>query len=194
MGSNLQPPITSRTSIQLSHQGWHLNPYPAEPGYTLCKQCRSRSVGFWRSNWSGSALFTIKYVNLYQKPWSRNLIGWKLEMGVASLIYSAGQGLRAKFLKLTFLFIIWVWLWLTSLTGSTTEGKTIILLPVSIAGEWVPIALVTTWKYRKWKFEYKYLLWYNEVNAWFVYSLVLHIWCVTWEKGPYAICKQWRSR
>ena len=32
----------------------------------LCKQCRSRSVGFWRSNWSGSALFVIQYVNLYQ--------------------------------------------------------------------------------------------------------------------------------
>ena len=27
-----------------------LNPCPAEPGYTrLCKQCRSRSVGFWRN-------------------------------------------------------------------------------------------------------------------------------------------------
>ena len=27
-----------------------VNPCPAEPGYTcLCKQCRSRSVGFWRS-------------------------------------------------------------------------------------------------------------------------------------------------
>ena len=27
-----------------------LNPCPAEPGYILfCKQCRSRSVGFWRS-------------------------------------------------------------------------------------------------------------------------------------------------
>ena len=36
------------------------------------------------ANWSGSALFAIQYVNLYQKPWSRNLIGWKLEMGVAS--------------------------------------------------------------------------------------------------------------
>ena len=38
------------------------------------------------ANWSGSALFAIKYVNLYQQPWSSNLIGWKLEMGVASQI------------------------------------------------------------------------------------------------------------
>ena len=34
--------------------------------------------------WSGSALFNIKYVNFYQKPISSNLIGWKLEVGVAS--------------------------------------------------------------------------------------------------------------
>ena len=38
------------------------------------------------ANWSGSALFVIKYryVNFYQKPRSSYLIGWKLEVGVAS--------------------------------------------------------------------------------------------------------------
>ena len=36
------------------------------------------------ANWSGSALFVIKYVNFYQKLGSSNLIGWKLEVGVAS--------------------------------------------------------------------------------------------------------------
>ena len=36
------------------------------------------------ANWSGPALFVIKYVNFYQKPGSSNLIGWKLEVGVAS--------------------------------------------------------------------------------------------------------------
>ena len=36
------------------------------------------------SNWSGSALFDIQYVNLYQQPGSNNLIGWKLEVGMAS--------------------------------------------------------------------------------------------------------------
>ena len=36
------------------------------------------------ANWSGSALFVIKYVNFYQKHGSSNLIGWKLEVGVAS--------------------------------------------------------------------------------------------------------------
>ena len=36
------------------------------------------------ANWSGSALFVIKYVNFYQKPRSSNLTGWKLEVGMAS--------------------------------------------------------------------------------------------------------------
>ena len=36
------------------------------------------------ANWYGSALFVIKYVNLYQHLGSSNLIGWKSEMGVAS--------------------------------------------------------------------------------------------------------------
>ena len=37
------------------------------------------------ANWSGSALFVIKYVNFYKKiKRSSNLIGWKLENGVAS--------------------------------------------------------------------------------------------------------------
>ena len=34
------------------------------------------------ANWSGSALFVIKYANLYQQPGSSYMIGWKL--GVAS--------------------------------------------------------------------------------------------------------------
>ena len=36
------------------------------------------------TNWSGSALFVIKYVNFYQKLGLSNLIGWKLEVGMAS--------------------------------------------------------------------------------------------------------------
>ena len=36
-------------------------------------------------NWSGSALFVIKYVNFYQKLGLSNLMpGWKLEVGMAS--------------------------------------------------------------------------------------------------------------
>ena len=49
------------------------------------------------ANWSGSALFVIKYVKFYQKPWSCNLIGWKIEVGVASLSNSAMQWLSRYF-------------------------------------------------------------------------------------------------
>ena len=44
------------------------------------------------ANWSGSALFAIKYVNLYQQSGSSNLISWKLEMGVASKSNQHGKG------------------------------------------------------------------------------------------------------
>ena len=76
-----------RISKASRHEVWmfaqvskFINPSLAEQNMPcLSKQCRSRSVG-----WSGSALFVIKYVNFYQKPRSSNLIGWKLEVGVAS--------------------------------------------------------------------------------------------------------------
>ena len=32
------------------------------------------------ANWSGSTLFVIQYVNLYQQSGSSNLIGWQLEV------------------------------------------------------------------------------------------------------------------
>ena len=36
------------------------------------------------TNWSGSALFAIKYMNLKQQSESSNMTGWKIEVGVAS--------------------------------------------------------------------------------------------------------------
>ena len=44
------------------------------------------------ANWSESALFVIKYVNFYQKPESSNLIGWKLEVGMASQFIQHDKG------------------------------------------------------------------------------------------------------
>ena len=44
------------------------------------------------ANWSGSAVVVIKYVNFYQKPGSSNLIGWKLEVGVASYFNQHEKG------------------------------------------------------------------------------------------------------
>ena len=46
------------------------------------------------ANWSGSALFAIQYVNLYQQSGSRNLIGWQLQVGMVS--YLAWRGLTLK--------------------------------------------------------------------------------------------------
>ena len=45
----------------------------------LCKQFRSRSFGFFRS-----ALLVIQYVNFCPQSGLSNLIGWKLEVGMAS--------------------------------------------------------------------------------------------------------------
>ena len=64
----------------------------------LCKQCRTRSVGFWRANWSGSALFVIKYANLYQQLGSSNLIGWKVEVGVVSKFIQHDKGYMCSIL------------------------------------------------------------------------------------------------
>ena len=47
-----------------------LNPtYPAFANSVDPDQLASKEA-----NWSGSALFAIQYVNLYQQPWSSNLI------------------------------------------------------------------------------------------------------------------------
>ena len=40
------------------------------------------NIWYEEANWSGSALFAVEYVNLYQQSGSSNLIGWKLEMGI----------------------------------------------------------------------------------------------------------------
>ena len=41
-----------------------LNPCPAESGYTLPLQTVQIQISSEEANWSGSALFAIKYVNL----------------------------------------------------------------------------------------------------------------------------------
>ena len=57
----------------------------------LANSVDADQLGSEEANWSGSALFAIQNVTLYQQSELSNLIGWKLEMGMA--IYSAGQGL-----------------------------------------------------------------------------------------------------
>ena len=62
-----------------------INPSPAEPALpAFANSVDPDQLASEEANWSGSALFVIKYVTLYQQPRSSNLIGWKLEVGVAS--------------------------------------------------------------------------------------------------------------
>ena len=44
------------------------------------------------ANWSGSALFAIKNMNLYQQSGSSNPIGWKLKLGLASSFSQQDNG------------------------------------------------------------------------------------------------------
>ena len=53
-----------------------LNPCPAEPGSSaFANSVDPDRLASKEANWSGSALFAIKYVNLYQQSGSGNLIG-----------------------------------------------------------------------------------------------------------------------
>ena len=54
-----------------------LNPSPSEPGYVLsfANSVDPDQLASEEANWSGSALFAIKYVNLYQQSGSSNPIG-----------------------------------------------------------------------------------------------------------------------
>ena len=66
----------------------NVNPCPAEPGYTMypafANSVDPDQLASEEANWSGSALFVIKYLNLYEQLRSSNLIGWKLEVSVSS--------------------------------------------------------------------------------------------------------------
>ena len=70
--------------IQLSHRG---RPYTA-----FANSVDPDQLAAEEANWSGSALFAIQYVNLYQQPWSSNLIGWKLEADVSSEFIQHDKG------------------------------------------------------------------------------------------------------
>ena len=60
----------------------NVNPSLAEPVFP--NSVEPDQMASEEAIWSGSALFAIKYVNLHQQPESCHLIGWKLEVGVAS--------------------------------------------------------------------------------------------------------------
>ena len=62
-----------------------INPGLAKPGYSaFANSVDPDQLASEEANWSGSAHFVIKYVDLYQQSGSRNMTGQKLEVGVAS--------------------------------------------------------------------------------------------------------------
>ena len=73
-GASLCCKLYQQLTLVLLNQDWSC----------FWQQCRSRSVGFFKANWSRSALIVIQYLNLYQHSGLSNPIGWQLEIGVAS--------------------------------------------------------------------------------------------------------------
>ena len=59
----------------------------------FCKQCRSRSLGFWRTQLIWICTVCNQYMNLCQRSGSSYLICWKLEVGMASLFIKHDKGL-----------------------------------------------------------------------------------------------------
>ena len=75
----------------------NFNPCPAEPRQALlCKQCRSRSVGFWRSQliWICNVWHLVCEVAL--TTWIKHSNWLRIRYGHGILIYSACQGLKNK--------------------------------------------------------------------------------------------------
>ena len=71
--------MTTLYIIHSSHR--EISPSPAEAGCTMHLETAEEANG------SGSALFVIQYVNLYQQTGSSNLNGWQSGRGIS--IYSA---------------------------------------------------------------------------------------------------------
>ena len=60
----------------------------------LCKQCRSRSVGFWRSQLIWICTVCHSVFKFISTAWIKQSDWLKIENAHGILIYSAGQGLR----------------------------------------------------------------------------------------------------
>ena len=87
--------LSSKTNDKDTAYFYVFKPCPAKPGYILlCKLCRSRSVGFWRSQLIWICSFChqvcefIAKIQIEQSDWL------KIRSGCDILIYSAGQGLN----------------------------------------------------------------------------------------------------
>ena len=68
---------------------------PERPCY--CKQCRSRSVGFWRSQLIWTCTVCHSVYELMSTIWIKIPDWLKIRIGCGILIYSAWHGLRVRF-------------------------------------------------------------------------------------------------
>ena len=62
------------------------------PLHAFAKSVVPDQLASEEANWSGSALFAIQYVNLYQQCGSNKLIGVSLKVGVASEFIQHDKG------------------------------------------------------------------------------------------------------
>ena len=72
-----------KLSFVIKHILCEINPGPAE-ALSLKNSLDPDQLASEEANWSGSALFVIQYMNLYEKHGSSNLSGWQLDVGVTS--------------------------------------------------------------------------------------------------------------
>ena len=79
-----QGPLVQNINFLNVLSSCNINPGPAEPGLSAFSNSIDPDQLASEANWSGSALFVIQYVNLYQQPGWSYLIGWQLEVGMAS--------------------------------------------------------------------------------------------------------------
>ena len=77
----------------------HFNPCSADPGVAFENSVDPDQMASEEAIWSGSTLFFIQFVNLYEQTTLSFLIGWQSETSVANLIYSAGISVNNIALK-----------------------------------------------------------------------------------------------
>ena len=88
--------VSNLLSPELAQRVVMINPCSAESGYTLfCKQCRSRSVGFWRSQLIWICTVYHQVCKFIATIWIKRRDWLKIRSGRGILISSAGQGLSS---------------------------------------------------------------------------------------------------
>ena len=101
----------------------------------LCKQCRSRSVGFWRSQliWICTVCHLvcvfIATIQIKKSDWL------KIRSGRGILIYSAGQGLRNNYTFAFYTVLLFTQLLLKILSGMEADWSGSALFAYAILSE-----------------------------------------------------------